>query len=84
LEIKKEMLVKLDKLKPESSLYTSHRRTILKEYLEQLRERVGKQQQVNERLVAQGLTYQKMKEEDEEVMRMYRESASQLEASRLL
>ena len=37
LQAKKQMLLKLEKLKPDGNLYQSHRRVILKEYVEQLR-----------------------------------------------
>jgi hypothetical protein len=43
LENKKDMMKKLDKLRIDGNLYTSHRRVILKEYLEQIRDKVNKQ-----------------------------------------
>lgn len=44
------MLQKLDKLKPEGNLYQSHRRVILKEYLEQLRETNSKSKEMTFKL----------------------------------
>lgn len=49
------MLHKMDKLRIDGNLYQSHRRVILKQYLEMLRASTKKQKLINENLEKNGL-----------------------------
>lgn len=55
------MLLKMDKLKTDGNLYQSHRRVILKEYLELVRASAKKQKEINDNLERNELEVEKVR-----------------------